>query len=202
MSAAASRAARKAETRRRILRSAARRLRAEGAAGAAVADVMAEAGLTHGGFYAHFPNREALLAEALSLALQIGRERWFGGLEELDGRAFRAAVLGRYLSPRHRAALDDGCAFAALASDFARAGPALRRTATEALEQAVARLAPKVGGRDEALALLALCVGGLALSRGVDDPALSDDLLRACRRFGLRGGRNQEDGDARDDLGG
>jgi len=85
-----SRTARKAESRRRILGAAARRLRAEGARGAAVADVMAEAGLTHGGFYAHFPSREALLAAALSEALRTGRERWFSGLDEAQGRGLKA----------------------------------------------------------------------------------------------------------------
>jgi TetR/AcrR family transcriptional repressor of nem operon len=196
------RAARKADTRRRIVTAAARRLRADGAERAGVAEVMAEAGLTHGGFYAHFADREALLGEALADALNLGRERWFGGLDGAEARDFVAAALGRYLNPRHRAALDDGCAFAALASDFARGGAPLRRAATEGLEAATARLAPNAGGRERALALIALCVGGLALARGVDDPALSDELLRACRRFGLRAGERQEDGDGGTDLGG
>ena len=196
------RAARKAESRRRIVAAAARRLRADGAERAGVADVMAEAGLTHGGFYAHFPDREALLGEALAEALGIGRERWFAGLDAADNREFVAAVLGRYLNSRHRTALDDGCGFAALASDFARGGAPLRRAAKDGLEAAAARLAPKVGGRGPALALVALCVGGLALARGVDDPALSDELLRACRRFGLRGADAQEDGDGGTDLNG
>jgi TetR/AcrR family transcriptional repressor of nem operon len=196
------RALRKAESRRRIVAAAARRLRAEGADGAGVAEVMAEAGLTHGGFYAHFPGREALLAEALAQALAVGRDRWFGGLDGAEGRDVVAAVLGRYLNPRHRAALDDGCAFAALASDFARAGPPLRRAATEGLEAAAALLAPGAGGRGPALALIALCVGGLALARGVDDPALSDEVLRACRRLGLSRRDGQEDGDGGTDLGG
>ena len=197
-----SRAARKADSRRRIVASAARRLRAEGAGGAAVAEVMADAGLTHGGFYAHFPGREALLAEALAEALATGRSRWFGGLDEAADRDFVAAALGRYLNPRHRAALGDGCGLAALASDFARAGGPLRRAATEGVQAAAAALAPAAGGRGPALALIALCVGGLALARAADDPALSDEILRACRRFGLGRRGEQEDGDDGTDLGG
>ena len=195
------RQARKAATRARVVASAARRLRREGLAGVGVAAVMAEAGLTHGGFYAHFDSREALLAEALAAAGEGGRSLWFDALEGKDGRDFLAAALGRYLSVRHRAAEEDGCVVAALASELPRAGPAVRRAATEAVERAVERLG-RVAGRDEALALLALCVGGLALARAADDPRLSDDLLRACRRFGLHRWDKTEDADGGNDLGG
>jgi TetR/AcrR family transcriptional regulator, transcriptional repressor for nem operon len=166
-----------------------------------IAPVMAEAGLTHGGFYAHFADRDDLLAQAFAAAAESGRSLWFGGLDETDGRDFLAAALGRYLSARHRATPEDGCVVAAAASELPHAAPAVRSAASRAVEQAADRLG-RGRDRDEALALLALCVGGVALARAVDDPRLSDDLLRACRRFGLRACERAEDEDGGDDRDG
>src|SRR5450755_226920 len=152
------RAARKVETRERIVRAAAAAIRQRGYAGAGVAEVMADAGLTHGGFYAHFPSRDALLAEAAGAA---GAD----GIGQL-ARIAQAAPVGQglealvdaYLSDRHVARAERGCPLAAAGSELARQAPEVRRAATERIKEMVdlvERHGPAWGeaaGHDAALA--------------------------------------------------
>jgi TetR/AcrR family transcriptional repressor of nem operon len=179
---------RKEESHQRILAAAGRRFRADGLDGAALAAIMGEAGLTHGGFYAHFAGKEALIAAALETALAEGWRRWLAGLEGLAPEDALRLIVGRYLSPAHRDAPTTGCAMAALASELARR-PAPSRLALEAallaLLESLERSMPEgtsLGHRERAIATTALCLGGLLLSRMVVDPALSDAILLACRR--------------------
>jgi TetR/AcrR family transcriptional repressor of nem operon len=170
------------ETRRRILAAAAARLRKDGLAATGVEETMRDAGLTHGAFYAHFASRGALLAEALGLAATEAREAWFAGLETLPREARFGQIVGRYLSAHHRDQPATGCAFAALAAEAARADRATRDAFETELRQTLSRLGESVGEDQQALAVMALAVGALALSRAVLDPDLSDALLLAARR--------------------
>lgn len=170
------------ETRGRVLSATSRRLRAEGLAATGVEDVMADAGLTHGAFYAHFASRDALLAEALGAAVTEGREAWFAGLDGLPRGAWVGHLIGRYLSPIHRDKPATGCAFAALASDVARSGRPIRAVFEAELRRSLDRLAGGLGDSAQAAALLALAVGAIQLSRAVLDPELSDAILLAARR--------------------
>src|SRR5436190_2254186 len=126
---ARTRNSRKEDTHERILEVAARVLRRDGYAGVRVADVMKEAGLTHGGFYAHFPSRDALLVEALGRA---GRESAGMVKRAADARRgkgvspFRSLV-ETYLADRHLATLETGCPVAALGSDMPRQSLAVRQ---------------------------------------------------------------------------
>ncbi len=179
---------RKEESHQRILAAAGHRLRADGLDGAAVAAIMGEAGLTHGGFYAHFAGKEALIAAALETALADDRRRWLAGLEGLAPKDAYRMIIGRYLSPAHRDAPGAGCAMAALASELARR-PGSPRLAFEgallATLAALERHMPEgatLDRRERAIATTAYCLGGLLLSRMVADPALSDAILLACRR--------------------
>ncbi len=179
---------RKEESHQRILAAAGHRFRADGLDGAAVAAIMGEAGLTHGGFYAHFAGKEALIAAALEAALAEGRRRWLAGLEGLAPEDAYRMIIGRYLSRAHRDAPATGCAMAALASELARR-PGSPRLAFEgtllALLGSLERHMPEganLDRRERAIATTALCLGGLLLSRMVADPALSDAILLACRR--------------------
>src|SRR5262245_5627440 len=117
----------KASTRRRIVDGASAALRARGLAGVGVADVMREAGLTHGGFYAHFPSKDDLVAEAVDAA----GEQSVRNLRKVvkraaPGRAFKA-IVDAYLSPAHRDRPERGCALAALGPELARESPSARR---------------------------------------------------------------------------
>ena len=180
--------ARKQASHRRIVAAAGRRFRAQGLNGAAVAAIMAEAGLTHGGFYAHFAGKEALIAATLAAALAEDRDRWLAGLEGLAPEDAYRLIVGRYLSPAHRDAPGAGCVMAALASELARRQDPPRLAFEQTFHATLAALehhmpaVSALGRRERAIATTALCLGGLLLSRMVADPALSDAILLACRR--------------------
>lgn len=179
------RAARKAETRAAILDLAAKRLRSEGLAGNGVQRLMRDLGLTHGGFYVHFPSKEALDVAALEAALAERAARLPAIPPDLPLAERRKLRARSYLSRAHRDAPESGCPLAALLSEAPRAGAPVR----EAFQSLLAAIV--TGGDDphdataappsEELALAALAMGGLALARTVPDPALSDAILRACR---------------------
>lgn len=181
----------KPRTRRRILHAAARQFRAKGYRAAGVDEVMRAAGLTAGGFYAHFASKRALLAEALRGSLEEARARLFAGLEGLEGAVWLRAVVGRYLSRAHRDDLAGGCALAALAAEAAREGPRPRQAVEAYVRELGAELAPRtppapgLAPEDRVLATVALLSGALALARAVEDPQLSERILRAARRLAV-----------------
>lgn len=179
---------RKAETHERIVEVASRAIRRSGYAGTGVADVMKEAGLTHGGFYAHFASRDALLAEAADRA---------GARAVADAARVAAsappeqaleALLRTYLSKAHCDAPELGCPVAALGSELPRQAPEVRRAATARIKEMidlVARQAPdwgQPGAHERALATVATMVGGMIVARAVDDPKLSAAMLEAAFR--------------------
>jgi TetR/AcrR family transcriptional regulator, transcriptional repressor for nem operon len=177
---------RKEATHERIVEVAARAIRRTGYGGTGVADIMKEAGLTHGGFYAHFASREAMLAEAADRA----------GAEAVAALARIAAagppqhalksLLGAYLSKAHVEGVETGCAVAALGSEMPRQAPEVRRAATRRIKEQidlVARQSPdwgQPGAHERALVTVATMVGALVLARAVDDPKLSDALREAA----------------------
>lgn len=181
-------AARRKETsHQRIIEAASRRFRTEGLEGAGVVEIMAEAGLTHGGFYAHFRDKVALIATALEAAMAESRKAWLAGLEGLAPAEAYRQILGRYLSRAHRNALSTGCPMPALGSEIARQDEAMRQAFEAAFVETVAALERHMpdSRREQALASIALCLGGLLLSRMVVDRALADAILLACRRMAL-----------------
>lgn len=186
--AAATRAGQKAETRDRIVRAAAAAIRTRGYAGTGVAEVMADAGLTHGGFYAHFASREALLADAAAAAGAdgIGQLARIAEAAPLGQRL--EALVGAYLSDGHVARAERGCALAAAGTELPRQAPAVRRAATERIKEMVdmvERQGPAWGqaaGHEAALAQLSCIVGAMIIARAVDEPALSQAVRRAARR--------------------
>jgi TetR/AcrR family transcriptional regulator, transcriptional repressor for nem operon len=180
------RAAAKEATHERIVAVAARAIRRSGYSGTGVVDIMKDAGLTHGGFYAHFDSRDALLAEAADRA---GRES-VAVMERIAAteppqRAL-AAMLRAYLSKSHVEGLENGCATAALCSEMPRQAPEVRRIATHRIKEMIDLIARQStdwgqpGAHEHALVTVATMVGALALARAVDDPKLSDALREAA----------------------
>jgi AcrR family transcriptional regulator len=177
---------RKEATHERIVEAAARAIRRSGYSGTGVADIMKEAGLTHGGFYAHFDSREAMLAEAADRA---GAES-VATLERISAAApaenALQALMRAYLSKEHLEAVESGCPMAALGSEMPRQTPQVRRAATRRIKEAidlVARQFPEWGkpaAHEQALATLSTMVGALVLARAVDDPKLSDAFRSAA----------------------
>jgi TetR/AcrR family transcriptional repressor of nem operon len=178
---------RKALTHERILDTAARAIRRAGFQGVGVADIMKEAGLTHGGFYAHFTSRDALLAEALAHAGQQSAERIAKGNATREARGaspFRALIEG-YLSERHLSGTENGCAVAALASEMPRQSPDVRAAAAQRVRSLMAlvqRSLPTGAAPGSAAAITSQMVGALQLARALGDNAEGKALLAANRK--------------------
>jgi len=176
----------KEATHDRIVEAAARAIRRSGYNGTGVADIMKDAGLTHGGFYAHFPSREAMLAEAADRA---GSES-VAIMERIAAASAPQrtlqAMMQAYLSKAHVEGIETGCAAAALGSEMPRQAPEVRRAATRRIKEmidVVARQMPdwgQPGAHERALVTVATMVGTLVLARAVDDPRLSDALRKAA----------------------
>jgi TetR/AcrR family transcriptional repressor of nem operon len=172
-----------AANREKVLEAAGTLFRKHGFDGIGVADIMKRAGLTHGGFYGHFPSKADLAAE--SCARVLGTEGW---VERLTGtrNPSLGALTRAYLSTQHRDDPSHGCLIAAVGSDVARQPRAVRRAFTEGLRARVDALLRLVPGRsaaarrEKALATMAGLVGALMLSRAVEDPTLSDEILEAA----------------------
>jgi len=180
------RAAAKDATHERIVSVAARAIRRSGYDGTGVADIMKEAGLTHGAFYSHFASREAMLAEAASRACAESATAAADVVAQVPPGAALAAMLGAYLSQAHVENAELGCPLAALGSETARQAPEVRRVVTRHIKEMidlVARQSPdwgRPGAHERALVTLSTMVGTLLLARAVDDPGLSDSLRGAA----------------------
>jgi TetR/AcrR family transcriptional repressor of nem operon len=171
-----------------ILESAARLMRERGIAGTGVADVMKGAGLTVGGFYAHFGSKQALVDAALERLGESMRARLFARLDDKPRDARAQVVLKRYLSAAHRDAQSLGCPLPAVAGEIGTTAPEHATALAEqvdAIARELADLLPGTARRSRALALVALMVGGLMLARGLRGTALSDEMIRACRELGI-----------------
>ncbi|MET4569130.1 TetR/AcrR family transcriptional regulator [Rhodanobacter soli] len=175
-------------THDRIVDAAARAIRRSGYNGTGVADIMKDAGLTHGGFYAHFPSREAMLAEAADRAGSESVAMMERIAAKLPQQQALPAMLQAYLSKEHLEGIETGCAAAALGSEMPRQTPEVRRAATRRIKEMidlVARHSPDWGqpsAHERALVTVATMVGALMLARAVDEPKLSDGLRESALR--------------------
>jgi TetR/AcrR family transcriptional repressor of nem operon len=177
----------KQETHARIVKKASVRLREKGAHGIGVADLMKEAGLTHGGFYAHFDSREALVIEAFAYAMDRSTERWRRLAEQIPPDKRFAAIVEAYLTPAHRDDPGNGCAVPALGAEIARESAKTRRAFAARLEQMIEMMAeqisdlPAKAARKQAMASLATMMGTLVLARIAGSGEFSDEILGAGR---------------------
>jgi TetR/AcrR family transcriptional repressor of nem operon len=175
-----------AASRERILDAGTRLFRERGFDGIGVADLMREAGLTHGGFYGHFASKEELMAKACERALAKSAAKW-EALHARDGHEALAAMADSYLSTRHRDNPGAGCIVAAVGEEAARHGPPVRHAFTlgvRSLIDILGRVMPgrtRAARRDQALATFASMVGAMVLARAVDDPKLSVQILKVVR---------------------
>lgn len=170
--------------RAHIVETASELFRERGYDGVGVADLMAAAGFTHGGFYKHFGSKADLMAEAAACGLAQSSD----STADLDGSAF----IDRYLSREHRDARGSGCTLAALGADAARQSPAIKATFAEGIERMLAEAVARSGQtpdesdqhtvRAAKINAIAQAVGALMLSRACpDDSPLADEILEACR---------------------
>lgn len=181
-----------AETRQRIVEAAAGEFRRSGVHAAGVADIMAAAGLTHGGFYRHFGSKDDLVAEVCGYAMKGVVERCETAASEAGGGGELNAILASYLSPDHRDSRTGGCPLAGFGCEIAHADAVARDATTSGLEDLLEVLAKRMKRRSSQLAqgdaILALSamVGAITLSRIVTDAALSNTIL-AMAKEGIAG---------------
>lgn len=180
---------RKEETHDRIVRTAARSIRQHGYDGLGVASLMKEAGLTHGGFYAHFGSKTDLLAEAADRAGADGIEGLGRLLAAAKPEAALDTLLDAYLSDRHLEAPELGCAIASLGSEVPRQAAPVRQAATRRMKEMadlVERQLPgwrKPGNPERALAILSCMVGAMVIARASDDAAFSAAVREAAGKL-------------------
>lgn len=181
----------KAETRQRIVRTAGRMFRGRGLAETGVAEVMTEAGLTHGGFYRHFASKDDLAAAALDAALARMRARLRAIAERAPPGKALAAVIDTYLTEVHRDRPEHGCVMASVGMEAQRAGGAVQAAYQDGIAELRTLFAGLIAAptrrqaEDRADAVLSVLVGGIALARGLSDPAASQRALKNARKAAL-----------------
>jgi AcrR family transcriptional regulator len=180
--------AHKHDTRQRILESARRLFNRKGFAEVSIAEIMANAGLTHGGFYRHFRRKDEVYAAAIRQFLcPRAPEPWQA--KHRDPRAVGEArarnIVDAYFSAEHCEDREGCCPLIGMPSEVSRGGQAVKAAYREVVEMLVDVFEQNLdepGAHERALTLVALCVGGMVLARGVDDPVLADDFRRAAYR--------------------
>ena len=180
-----SRSSNKEASHERIVDAAARAIRRSGYNGTGVADIMKEAGLTHGAFYSHFASREAMLAEAADCAGAQSNAAVAEIIAMVPPNQVLRALVETYLSKAHRDGIETGCPISALGSEMPRQSPEVRRATTLRIKEMIALVARHLPDltpdsvQEHALTMVASMVGTLILARAVDDPALAEALCAA-----------------------
>jgi AcrR family transcriptional regulator len=174
----------KQATRQRIVEVASEKFREQGVEAVGIAGLMAAAGLTHGGFYAHFDSKEALVREALESAFEGSRARYDQGLE---------GFLRSYLRPAHRDNPGRGCAFAALTAEIARHPEETRAAFSARMEAFIGRIAgllasdvPAPARHQAAIGILGVMMGTLQMARAMTDEKFSAEILESGVTAALR----------------
>jgi TetR/AcrR family transcriptional regulator, transcriptional repressor for nem operon len=179
----------KARTRQRILGQAAHAFRKNGVSSVSIPALMNTVGLTHGTFYAHFDSKDALVAETYAQRIDEVVDGLLQPAERVPQEEKIDAVLDTYLTAQHRDNPAEGCFFPTMSGEVRRESSVARGEFSNALKRYFTRLAtilPKpsrTGQQDSELVLASGMVGAILLARAVDDPALSDRILSACRTF-------------------
>ncbi len=177
-----------AETRRRIVETAAGEFRRNGIGATGLAELMARAGLTHGGFYRHFDSKEQLIGEACCTAVAGITQALEQTTHNKPSRAALKAAATAYLSAEHRDNPESGCPLAALGSELARADAKTKAVATAGFVRLVDLIGSQFAGkrpdaaRNLALSAVSLMIGALTMARVVDDSGLSSEILRQAGR--------------------
>ncbi len=181
----------KQETRERIVRAASRHFRRRGGKGVAIADLMSNLDLTHGGFYRHFDNKEQLMVEAVAKGFEDVRANFLAAVKEAPPADQLKAFIEQYLSLDHCANPADGCPIAALASEVARYPRTLRVKMGRAMQEHIETLAKFMPGATEeerqrnCLVLVSGMSGALTVARTTADPELRKTILEAAKEFYL-----------------
>lgn len=182
----------KAEVRQKIVKDASQRVRAEGMNGAAVAAVMRDTGLTHGGFYKHFGSKDELLIESLREAFRDITEKLVRAAEQSPSEAGWKAIVKSYLSLEYCQRVERGCPLTALAPELARVDEVMRSQIFAELVNYRNRMLPFMPGRRKAdkerafFAIFSTMVGAVEIARMLPEPAMREQVLGSARNLLLR----------------
>ncbi|MEW6128520.1 MAG: TetR/AcrR family transcriptional regulator [Acidobacteriota bacterium] len=177
-------------TRKKILAAASRMFREHGYDGVGVDAIMAEVGLTAGGFYSHFDSKEALFAESLVAAFDQRSHQLKTQVQVADDSNILTNLIYGYLSRTHRDMTGEGCVFPSLTADVVRGSQTTRKHYEKRLKQFQSTIGKYLAKSDtltneKAIAILVQLIGGVMLARAVDDEKFSNDILKACRQAAL-----------------
>jgi TetR/AcrR family transcriptional repressor of nem operon len=181
----------KQQTRGRIVRAASRRFRSRGTEAAAIADLMRDLRLTHGGFYRHFGSKEGLVVEAFEAALKEWGDRAVAAIDKAPAGGEMQALIDAYLDPRHCEDIAGGCPVAALASEIARRPKGSRGPFLQALRAHIRRMEQYMPGRtveerrQKTIALFTGMAGTLTVARAFTDEQDRRAILDGARKFYL-----------------
>ena len=188
------------EVRKRIVQSARKLFNRSGFENVSVNQIMAEAGLTRGGFYSYFASKSDLYSEALQCFFTDPnwKNSWEGVHVDLAANDAGAQIVRAYLSRQHFDDVENSCPMVALPSDVARSGQGAKRAFETVFKAMVGALENGLrngnrGDHTTAMGIAALCVGGMVVARSIDDHALADDLREACMEVALKLGRWEHD---------
>lgn len=176
-------------TQQKIVKAAAAQLRKHGVRGVSLAKVMGEVGQTVGGYYNHFPSRQALVLEAFALAMDEQTRHWQRACEKADRELAAREIIAEYLSPRHRDNTGNGCPLPALAADIGRENLEVRKIFANKLEEMLQTLADRGNSkraRQQATALIASMLGAVVLARACAGTELSSEILELTRQHLLQ----------------
>ena len=179
----------KKQTHEKILQAAGRLFREKGYSGVGVDAIMAEAGLTAGGFYAHFDSKEALFSEVIKNILT--KSNLSSSLEDKDKAEWLTSLIKGYLSRWHRDNANQGCPLPVLTPDVTRSSNKTRSSYEQCLETFFLEIAQRMSkdplqAKEQAIALTAQLVGGLMLARAINNEELSNQVLKACQKAALQ----------------
>lgn len=182
----------KAQVHQKIVKDASRRVRAEGLGGAAVAAVMRDTGLTHGGFYKHFGSKDDLIIESLHEAFREIGDTLVGAAERSRTEEPWKAIIETYLSPEHRDHAESGCPLTALSPDLARVDKGMRGRILSELVNYKNRLVPFMPGEQTAdkerafFVIFSAMIGAVELARMLPERAAKEKVLTGTKEFLLQ----------------
>lgn len=182
------------ETRNSIVRSARRLFNRDGYHSVSIDQIMAEAGLTRGGFYSYFSTKAELYAEAITFILtEHPAEDWEGVNLTQEGPEVARAIVKAYLGDQHFGDVEGTCPLVAQPNDVARGGKELKGAFSKVLGAMISvfddnAMSNRRSNREAALAVASLCVGGMVLARSVSDSGLADEIRQAAMKVGLETG--------------
>ena len=181
-----------AETRQRIVGAASEEFRRNGIDRTGLSELMAAAGLTHGGFYKHFESKEQVVSESIAFGIESMIQSWRRTLSSAPPDLALQTAITEYLSANHRDDVASGCPLSALASEVTRSGNSVREATTTGFLKMVDLIASQLGGmtraaaRREALWIFSAMIGAVVMARVVTDPEVSDSILREARKHLVR----------------